>query len=81
MEEKKESRRNRVLRIALAAARVHTGNERMTPESVVDSETAIEIGDALAGDFQVDIDPDSIQEWGGSKIKDFVEYMDLLLDE
>ena len=81
MEEKAESRSETVLRVALDAARSHTGNQRMTIESEVDSDTAMAIGNALADALGVEIDGDSIQEWGGSRVKDFVEYIDLLLDE
>lgn len=81
MEEKAESRSETVLRVALEAARSHTRNQRMTIESEVDSDTAMAIGNALADALGVEIDGDSIQEWGGSRVKDFVEYIDLLLDE
>jgi len=69
-----------MIEVALSAAQESTGNARLTADPEVDSETAIAIGMALGDEFSVDIGADSIQEWAGSKVRDFVEYMELLGD-
>jgi len=80
MGKSKESRDERVLRVALDAARESTGNMKLTTESVVDTDTAVDIGSALAAEFEVEILGDSAQEMGGSPISSWVEYMNTLLD-
>jgi hypothetical protein len=79
MGKKKGSRDDRVLRVALDAARRHTGKRRLTKNSVVDSDTAFAIGSALADEFKIEILGDSSQEMGGSPINAWVEFMNTLL--
>jgi hypothetical protein len=80
MGESQESRDDRVRRVALDAARTATGNSKLTIVDVVNSGTAMAIGSALAEEFKVEILGDSSQEMGGSRIEDWVEYMNTLLD-
>jgi hypothetical protein len=81
MAKSNESRDDRVLRVALEAARRNTGKKRLTKKSIVDSDTAMAIGTALADEFKVEILGDSSQEMGGSPISAWIDYMNILLSK
>ena len=80
MGESQESRDDKVRRVALDTARTHTGDMGLTIVDVVDSDTAMAIGSALAEEFEVEILGDSSQEMGGSPIDSWVDYMNTLLE-
>lgn len=80
MVQSQESREDKVRRVALDAARTHTGDITLTIVDVVESDTAMAIGSALAEEFEVEILGDSSQEMGGSPIESWVEYMNELLE-